>query len=78
MSLSDISDEEELLNYFPDIADGAVKCKFRNCEHAENSKGCWFQTLKLEDHSSAVVFSRLESYIRIRLEITQIPTWEKK
>ena len=39
MSLTDISDEEELLNYFPDIADGSVKCKFRNCEHGETSKG---------------------------------------
>mgnify|MGYP001034794128 CR=1 FL=1 len=78
MSLTDISDEEELLNYFPDIADGSVKCKFRNCEHGETSKGCWFQALEKENHSNAVVLSRLESYIRIRLEITQIPTWEKK
>jgi ribosome biogenesis GTPase len=78
MSLADIVDEEELLTYFPDIAEGSVKCKFRNCKHEEGSKGCWFHTLKKENHEELVVFSRLESFKRFRDEITQIPTWEKK
>lgn len=77
MSLMDLS-EEDLMSYFPDLAVGATKCKFSNCQHAESSKGCWFQTLKKEDHASGVIFSRLDSFVRIRDEITQIPEWEKK
>lgn len=77
MSLSDIS-ADELLSCFPDISELSVKCKFRNCEHAENSVGCYFNGLKKENHSDAVVLSRLDSYKRIRDEITQIPEWEKK
>jgi ribosome biogenesis GTPase / thiamine phosphate phosphatase len=76
MSLTDVT-EDELLSCFPDISDGSVKCKFTDCKHAENSKGCWFQTLKIENHSDAVVLSRLDSYTRIRDEITQIPEWER-
>jgi ribosome biogenesis GTPase len=76
MSLTDLS-EEELLSCFPDIADGAVKCKFSNCQHEESSKGCWFQTLEKENHGHAVVHSRLESFKRIRDEVSQIEDWDR-
>lgn len=77
MSLVDIP-EDDLVSYFPDIAAAAVKCKFSNCQHDEESRGCWFQALKKEDHANGVILSRLESFVRIRDEITQIPEWEKK
>jgi len=77
MSLSDLT-EEELLSCFPDVAEGSVRCKFRNCGHDEHSKGCWFRAQNEEDHATRVILSRLETFQRIRLEITQIPEWEKK
>lgn len=76
MSLTDVG-EEELLQCFPDVSEMSVKCKFSNCKHEENSKGCYFSSLKKEDHENLVVLSRLESYIRIRDEITLIPEWER-
>jgi ribosome biogenesis GTPase / thiamine phosphate phosphatase len=76
MSLNDIS-PEELLSCFPDIAEKAVQCKFRNCQHQEESKGCYFNHLKKEDHESVVVLSRLESYLRILDEVKDIPDWER-
>ena len=76
MSLADVS-EEEVLACFPDVAQLSVKCKFSNCTHEENSKGCYFNGLKKEDHENLVVLSRLESYKRIRDEVSLIPEWER-
>src|SRR5665647_3207241 len=45
MSLSDLT-LEELLQCFPDVGEWATKCQFSsNCQHEENSKGCFFQKL---------------------------------
>jgi len=76
MSLTDIS-EDELLSLFPDVSELSVRCKFSNCKHEENSKGCYFNELKKEDHENLVVLSRLESYKRIRDEVSLIPEWER-
>lgn len=77
MSLNDLT-EEDLFGCFPDISELATRCKFNNCEHKETSKSCYFQGLKKENHSDAVVLSRLESFVRFRDEINLIPEWEKK
>lgn len=77
MSLSDMT-EEELLLCFPDVSEHATKCKFNNCTHAAGVKGCWFNALKVEDQSSRLVLSRLESFKRILEEVKGIPDWEKE
>lgn len=71
--------EEELITYFPDLEEKAVQCKFSNCEHQEESTGCFFYT-KLDQNTSetALVMSRLESYLRMKEEISQTPSYLKK
>lgn len=77
MSLSDLT-EDELLLYFPDVAENATQCKFSNCTHAPGVKGCWFNGLNAEDQSSRLVLSRLDSYKRILEEVKGIPDWDKE
>lgn len=71
--------EEDLITYFPDIEAGAIQCKFSNCSHQENSPGCYFyEKLDVGARSSELVMSRLGSYLRIREEISQTPSYQKK
>ncbi len=71
--------EEELITYFPDLEEGAVQCKFSNCEHHEDSKGCYFYTkLDQNAHSTKLKMSRLESFCRMKEEISQTPSYLKK
>ncbi len=76
-SLEDI-DPRELITYFPDLEEVGVQCKFTDCQHEPNSKGCAFFTDYLTDKQKEGLFSRLDSYKRIRGEVSQIPTWSKK
>jgi ribosome biogenesis GTPase len=71
--------EEELITYFPDIEEGAVLCKFSNCEHSEESKGCYFYT-KLDQNTreTRLLMSRLDSYCRMKEEISETPSYLKK
>ncbi len=71
--------EEELITYFPDLEEGAVQCKFSNCDHTADSKGCYFFT-KLDQNAreTKLILSRLESYCRMREEISQTPSYLKK
>jgi ribosome biogenesis GTPase len=71
--------EEELITYFPDLEAGAVQCKFSNCTHQEDSKGCFFYS-KLDQmtRESQLILSRLESYCRMKEEISQTPSYLKK
>jgi ribosome biogenesis GTPase len=71
--------EEELITYFPDLEEKAVQCKFSNCEHQEESTGCFFYT-KLDQNApeTALIMSRLESYLRMKEEISQTPSYLKK
>ncbi len=71
--------EEELITYFPDLEAGAVQCKFSNCSHSEESKGCFFRT-KLESNSrtTQLILSRLESFCRMKEEISSTPSYLKK
>jgi len=71
--------EEELITYFPDLEEGAVRCKFSNCLHHEDSRGCYFFTKLDQNHrSSQLVLSRLDSYNRMKEEISQTPSYLKK
>lgn len=71
--------EEELITYFPDLEEGAVQCKFSNCNHEEGSTGCYFYT-KLDQNApeTRLVMSRLESFKRMKEEISQTPSYLKK
>ncbi len=71
--------EEDLITYFPDIEEGAVKCKFSNCSHEEGTNGCFFHTkLDQNAYETKLIMSRLESYLRMKEEISQTPSYLKK
>ena len=71
--------EEELITYFPDIEEGAVQCKFSNCNHEEGTGGCFFwNKLDQNDYRTKLTMSRLESYLRMREEISETPSYLKK
>ncbi|MBP9681298.1 MAG: ribosome small subunit-dependent GTPase A [Bacteriovorax sp.] len=71
--------EEELITYFPDLEAGAVQCKFSNCTHQEDSKGCFFfSKLDQKTRETQLILSRLESYCRMKEEISQTPSYLKK
>jgi ribosome biogenesis GTPase len=71
--------EEELITYFPDIEEGAVQCKFSNCLHHEDSKGCFFhEKLDQNAHTTKLILSRLDSYCQMKEEISQTPSYLKK
>jgi ribosome biogenesis GTPase len=71
--------EEELITYFPDIEEGAVQCKFSNCSHEEGTAGCFFYTkLDQNAYETKLIMSRLESFKRMKEEISQTPSYMKK
>ncbi|MCF8058770.1 MAG: ribosome small subunit-dependent GTPase A [Bacteriovoracaceae bacterium] len=76
-SLEDIN-PDDLLALFPDLEEVAVHCKFNNCQHLENSKGCAFHKNDWDDAKRRRIFSRLESFTRIVEEVSQTPIWSKK
>jgi ribosome biogenesis GTPase len=69
---------EELITYFPDLEAGAVNCKFSNCDHKENSKGCYFYSLDQTTRETALLMSRLDSFCRMKEEISETPSYLKK
>ncbi|MCP4912245.1 MAG: ribosome small subunit-dependent GTPase A [Oligoflexia bacterium] len=75
-SLEDIN-PKDLIMYFPDIEEMGVNCKFKDCAHTENVKGCIFHSGQIDQEELDIYFSRLESYQRILEEIGQTPEWEK-
>jgi ribosome biogenesis GTPase / thiamine phosphate phosphatase len=76
-SLEDIN-PKELITYFPDLEEIGVNCKFTDCQHEPNSKGCAFYNSNLEENLKEALYSRLDSYKRIYEEVSQIPEWSKK
>ena len=76
-SLEDIN-PDELISLFPDLEEVAVHCKFNNCNHEGNSKGCAFHHNDWSQEKKERYFSRLDSYKRIVEETSQTPTWSKK
>lgn len=70
---------EDLITYFPDVESGAVQCKFRNCQHLPETKGCYFaEKIDEETREGRLILSRLESYIRMQEEISETPSYLKK
>jgi ribosome biogenesis GTPase len=76
-SLDDIF-PDELITFFPDLWEIAVKCKFPNCAHEVNSKNCEFRKLDPAKYENQLILSRLDSYLKIKEEISQKPHWQKK
>lgn len=71
--------EEDLITYFPDIEEKSVHCKFSNCSHEEGTNGCFFYTkLDQNAYETKLIMSRLESYLRMKEEISQTPSYLKK
>jgi ribosome biogenesis GTPase len=70
---------EELIEFFPDLEEGSVKCKFTNCSHEEGTKGCFFREKVDENtYEGRLILSRLEALIRIKEEINTLPSYLKK
>jgi len=78
LSLEDLPCED-FISYFPDLVDMSVQCKFQNCTHMENAKGCAFRdNLDPEKYIDALALSRLDSFIRIYDELSQTPEWANR
>jgi len=77
MSLEDIS-QEEIIQLFPDLYPIAKNCKFSNCPHTENIKGCAFQALDHSKREDQLILTRLDSLIRLTEEIKTIPDWQRE
>jgi len=75
-SLDDVY-SEDLEFLFPDLLELFLTCQFRNCDHGPQAKGCFYE--KLEDPEQIkIIDSRLESYYKLRDEVSEIPDWKKK
>lgn len=72
LSLSDI-EQPDLMNLMPDLAKFFGQCKFHNCQHEEQAKGCYFWS----DSASNITKSRFQSYLRFKEEIQSGKSWEK-
>lgn len=78
-SLEDI-DPKELIEYFPDVEEVSVHCKFSDCFHQENSKGCRFFDNDIWNDDPLrhqALLSRLDSYLRLHDELSETPQWKK-
>lgn len=77
-SLDDIR-EQELDKFYPDLTFQFSRCKFSNCKHLSNSVGCslheWYSS---DSEENKLKLSRLESYLKIKEEIAELPDWKKK
>jgi ribosome biogenesis GTPase len=76
LSVQDIS-IDELPMLFPDLRPLFAKCKFRDCKHEDNSKGCFFHSLDEEIPADKISLNRKYSYLRLKEEIEEIPEWQK-
>jgi len=77
MSLEDIT-HEEIIQLFPDLYPIAKNCKFTNCPHTENIKGCAFHMLDKSQRQNQLLLTRLDSLIRLTEEIKAIPDWQRE
>lgn len=59
-SLEVTSNQEELMNYFPEFLN--VNCKFRDCKHTLNSLGCM---VRENVENGTILKTRYESYIKM-------------
>ncbi len=75
-SLDDVY-SEDLEFLFPDLLDLFLTCQFRNCDHGPEAKGCFYNGLT-DPEQIKIIDSRLESYYKLRDEVSEIPDWKKK
>jgi len=76
LALEDIN-EDELITFFPDLAKLYGHCKFNNCTHEREAKGCAYrQNLDSEKYEDECLISRLDSYIHIFNELSQVDHWD--
>lgn len=75
-SLDDLQ-KEDFIQYFPDLEEKSVECKFRDCQHKEGTKGCAFYHEDLDEKVKEIYLSRLDAYWRLLDEISQTPDWNK-
>ncbi|MBT7608800.1 MAG: ribosome small subunit-dependent GTPase A [Bacteriovoracaceae bacterium] len=73
-SLEDVR-ASELMGYFPDLEPYSLQCKFKDCAHDFETPGCGFF-----QHKSIcnLLNSRLESYKKLLVEVSETPEWNKK
>lgn len=76
-SLEDIH-RDDLLELFPDLFEIARHCKFPDCQHEENIKGCAFYKNDWDEERSELVFSRLASFKQIYSEVVEQESWDSK
>lgn len=67
----------ELSGYFAELHPYMENCKFGDCKHEENSKGCGFHDLDLEKDHDLIIHNRLISYLKMKNEIEEIPDWKR-
>lgn len=75
LAMNDL-DMEDLDHAFSNIVELATNCQFRDCQHSEKSKGCYFHTLS-DSEEDLFISKRLESYKRLKEEILSVPHWQK-
>ena len=75
-SLDDVY-SEDLEFLFPDLLNLFLTCQFRNCDHGPEAKGCFYNKLT-DPEEIKIIDSRLESYYKLRDEVSEIPDWKKK
>lgn len=76
LAINDLS-LEELQNYFPDLHVYMSQCKFNNCQHLDNSKGCAFNQLDPNEEQTKMILNRLASFLKMKEEVMAIPDWKR-
>ena len=76
LSILDVP-KEELPSFFPDLEPYFIQCKFQDCRHEENSKGCAFHQLDEEKPLERALLERLDSFKKMRDEVESVPEWQK-
>ena len=75
LSLDDIN-ADSMISHWPDLCSISGSCKFADCLHSKDSKGCAFNELP-PSRDTELIKSRLESFRDIKEEISQTPEWQK-
>lgn len=76
LAVADIANDE-IDELFPDLIPYFNLCKFNDCKHEENSKGCTFKNLNPEDETDQIILLRLISYLKMKEEVSAIPDWQR-
>ncbi|MBT3984037.1 MAG: ribosome small subunit-dependent GTPase A [Bacteriovoracaceae bacterium] len=77
-SMDDVM-SEDIDQFFPDVAEWATHCQFKDCSHDQKARECFFYRPDLDSETdSEIALSRLESYLRIKEELERDPSWKKR